>query len=87
VVTVPARRSTLSVSATEDAWVQVAIDGGAPVEASLRPGDRVSWQGGRFVLVVGNAGGVSLELDGVLQPPLGESGRRVIVRLPRPPGQ
>ena len=79
------RRSTLSVSATEEAWVQVIIDGGAPVEASLRPGDRVSWQGASFDIVVGNAGGVLLELDGVRQPPLGESGRRVELRLPRRP--
>lgn len=82
---VATRRSTLSLSATEDAWVQVVIDGGAPVEASLRPGDRVSWQGGSFEIVVGNAGGVSVELDGVRQPPLGESGRRVELRLPRQP--
>lgn len=87
VATVPERRSTLAFSATEDTWLQVTIDGGAPVEASLRPGDRVSWQGGRFDVVVGNAGGVTVEFDGVAQPPLGESGRRVSLTLPRPQAQ
>jgi Domain of unknown function (DUF4115) len=63
--------------------VQVSIDGAAPVEATLMPGDRASWRGSTFEIVVSNAGGVSLDLDGVRQGPLGESGRRVALRLPR----
>jgi hypothetical protein len=83
----PARLSTLAAVATEETWVQVTIDGGQSVEALLRPGERASWRGGRFDIVVGNAGGVTIELDGVIQPPLGDSGQKASLTLPRSPSQ
>jgi transcriptional regulator with XRE-family HTH domain len=79
-----ARVSTLTVAAAETTVVQVAIDGGTPVEAMLNPGDRASWRGSTFDIVLSNAGGVTLDLDGVRHGSLGESGRRVSLRLPRP---
>jgi hypothetical protein len=67
--------------------VRVSIDGEPAREATLISGDRLSWQGSTFEIVADNAGGVLVELDGVPQPPLGESGRQATIRLPRPPSQ
>lgn len=75
----------LSLAASEPTWVQVMIDGGRTKEAILQPGERITWAAEReFRLTVGNAGGVSVALNGEPVGPLGPSGRVRTLVLPRP---
>src|SRR3989344_4011959 len=75
----------LSIAASEPSWLQVTIDGGQPKEAILQPGERITWAAEReFRLTVGNAGGVSVSLNGEPVGPLGPSGRVRTLVLPRP---
>jgi cytoskeleton protein RodZ len=79
---------TLVARAHESTWVWVRPEDGAVQLEVLEPGTVREWRSpGRFTVTVGNAGGLSLELDGVALPPLGDRGQ--VVRdllLPREPG-
>lgn len=79
-----AENHTLSVTATDVAWVKIRIDSGEPFEVYLRPGESVSWKAKEmFSLIVGNAGGVDLSYDGRKMPPLGKAGEVVSLKLPK----
>ena len=66
----------LDLEATELSWVVVQIDGGSPQEALLRPGEKARWKGqDQFILTLGNAGGVKVELNGKPLKPFGPSGK------------
>lgn len=66
----------LDLEAMELSWVVVQVDGGSPHEALMRPGERIRWKAAdRFVLTLGNAGGVRVELNGMPQGPFGPSGK------------
>jgi transcriptional regulator with XRE-family HTH domain len=81
----PDPAQVLTIAASEPSWVQVMIDGGQPKEAILQPGERITWAAEReFRLTVGNAGGVSVALNGEPVGPLGPSGRVRTLVLPRP---
>ncbi|HEV8676187.1 MAG TPA: helix-turn-helix domain-containing protein [Methylomirabilota bacterium] len=74
----PPLSHVLLVRAHDATWVQVRPDDGAVSEALLQPGTVREWRGTeRFTITLGNAGGVSLELDGVLLPPIGNRGEVV----------
>ncbi|MFQ5441335.1 MAG: helix-turn-helix domain-containing protein [Thermodesulfobacteriota bacterium] len=74
----------LSITASEDVWIQTALDGGEPFEVLLKEGESVEWKAkDNFSLVIGNAAGVSLTMDGWEFPRLGERGK--VVRLSLPP--
>jgi cytoskeleton protein RodZ len=69
----PAQR--LVVKALEPTWIRIQMDGGRTVEELLPAGAAREWSAEkRFVLTVGNAGGISLELNGRALPPVGASG-------------
>lgn len=78
----------LLMRAVELTWVRVQLDGGAAVEELLQAGAVREWTASkRFVLTVGNAGGIELELNGQRLAPLGSRG--AVVReliLPAEPG-
>ena len=60
-------------------WVVIRSDEDNPREVLLQPGEVVRWQArDRFLLTLGNAGGVEVRLNGELQGPYGETG--VVVR-------
>jgi len=66
----------LDLEAVEVSWVVVQADGASPHEALLRPGERMRWTAAeRFMLTLGNAGGVRVELNGKPQGPFGPSGK------------
>ncbi len=66
----------LGLEALELSWVVVQVDDSSPHEALLRPGERATWTASdRFILTLGNAGGVRVELNGVPQGPFGASGQ------------
>jgi cytoskeleton protein RodZ len=68
-------RSRLVARATEPTWVRVQMDDGSVVQELLPAGATREWVSERrFVLTVGNAGGLVLELNGRPIPPLGARG-------------
>ncbi|MBI3607514.1 MAG: helix-turn-helix domain-containing protein [Nitrospirae bacterium] len=74
----------LTIAATETSWVQVTIDGLQQKEALLQPGEHVTWEAEHdFRLTVGNAGGVSVALNGQPVDSLGPSGRVRTLVLPK----
>lgn len=74
----------LMAKASEPTWMAVNIDGEKKHEVLFKPGEVARWTAKeRFVLTIGNAGGVELELDGAPLPKLGASGQ-VIRRLVLP---
>ena len=75
---------TLHFKASEPTWIRVVIDGKDIKERLLRPGDEVEWRAERgFFVVIGNAGGVEVSLDGRSLGVLGESGQVLRMSLPR----
>ncbi len=55
----------LTIQASEATWVFVQIDGKEVREALLQANDKVNWRGKeKFLLKLGNAGGVSVSLNG-----------------------
>lgn len=74
----------LQASAKEATWIRVLIDGQSPKEMILQPGQSASWSSDSiFVITLGNAGGVTLTVDGQELPPLGKSGQVLRnIRLP-----
>ncbi|MBI3455155.1 MAG: helix-turn-helix domain-containing protein [Candidatus Rokubacteria bacterium] len=68
----------LVMRANETTWVRVRPEEGAASQELLQPGSVREWRStGRFTVTVGNAGGVSLELDGMALPRLGNHGEVV----------
>lgn len=74
----------LVIKALEATWVRVQADEGHVAEELLPPGASREWAAERrFLLTIGNAGGVELTLNGKALPPLGAKGS-VIQRLELP---
>ena len=68
-------RARLIARATEPTWVRVQMDDGSVVQELLPAGATREWVSNkRFILTVGNAGGLALELNGQPIPPLGARG-------------
>ena len=71
-VTAPYR---LVARASELTWIRVRTSDGRITEGTIPPGQTREWtSSGPFRLIVGNAGGLILELNGQRLPPLGASG-------------
>lgn len=69
----------LEIRTLELTWIVIRSDENDPKEALLRPGEIEQWRArDRFLLTLGNAGGVEVRLNGELQGPFGETG--VVVR-------
>jgi cytoskeleton protein RodZ len=76
----------LRIVATEATWLSVAVDDQPKREFLLQPGEIRIWTAATgFTLTVGNAGGITVSLDGHELPPLGRSGQ-VVRNLRLPPG-
>jgi cytoskeleton protein RodZ len=74
----------LVVKAVEPTWIRVQIDDSRVVEELLTAGAQREWTSDRrFVLTIGNAGGIEVVLNGRPLPPLGARGA-VIHRLSLP---
>jgi cytoskeleton protein RodZ len=71
----------------EPTWIRVRMEDGRLSEETIPAGESREWvSNAPFVVTVGNAGGVSLELNGEKLPPLGGKGV-VVPRLVLPPTQ
>jgi len=65
----------LELEALEITWVVVRSDDREPHEALLQPGERALWRAhDRFLITLGNAGGVKVTLNGEPRGPFGEHG-------------
>ncbi|HSE03514.1 MAG TPA: helix-turn-helix domain-containing protein [Methylomirabilota bacterium] len=74
----------LAVKAHDETWIRVQPDEGRPIEELLPAGASREWSAERrFLVTIGNAGGVELTLNGKILPPLGPKGA-VIQRLELP---
>ena len=68
-------RLRLVARTTEPTWVRVQTDDGGVVQELLPAGATREWVSARrFIVTVGNAGGIALELNGQPLPPLGPRG-------------
>jgi cytoskeleton protein RodZ len=69
----------------ENTWVQAMIDEQNRQEYSFKAGETISWtMDNKIRLLIGNAGGVDLYLDGEQLKSLGNSGQVVDITLPLP---
>lgn len=74
----------LRITAVEETWISIGIDDEPRKSVMLRPGESRTWNAASgFGLTVGNAGGITVALDGKELPPLGRSGDVVRVQLPK----
>jgi cytoskeleton protein RodZ len=81
----PVGSHRLVLRATEPTWVRIQMDDGPVAEELLPTGAVREWTAARrFVLTVGNAGGLEVDFNGRRIPPLGARGA-VIQRLVLPP--
>jgi D-alanyl-D-alanine carboxypeptidase len=66
---------TLKIRAKEQTWITLMIDGKQEPDITLAANEQRQWQAkDRFVLWTGNAGGIEVYFNGVLQPALGKQG-------------
>lgn len=74
----------LRVSAAQETWFSLGIDDEPKRNIILQPGESRSWTAARaFTLTIGNAGGITVAIDGRELPPLGRAGHVVRnLRLP-----
>lgn len=74
----------LVVRAIEPTWIRVQVDEGQVAEELMQVGAVREWTAAKkFVITVGNAGGLEVDLNGRRMPPLGAKGA-VIQRLVLP---
>ena len=74
---------TLAVTAVERTWFRVTIDKNTSKELILNPGKRAVFKAHEtFELLIGNAAGLQIELDGQQVPVQGKSGKVVSLTLP-----
>jgi cytoskeleton protein RodZ len=68
----------LTVQAIERSWISVVVDDGVTKEFSLHPEDKITLEAEKkFLLNIGNAGGVQLTLNGKPMGPYGKKGEIV----------
>lgn len=78
-----APKHVLAISAKEDSWVKVIIDNGTPSEHALKAGDRLKLEAQTgFNLLIGNAGGMVMNLDNKPVQVPGKRGEIVNIHLP-----
>jgi hypothetical protein len=73
----------LTISAQQDGWIKVSIDQGTPSEHTLKAGGQVKLEAQTsFNLLIGNAAGIRLNLDGKPVHVPGKRGEVVNLHLP-----
>lgn len=73
----------LTASVLEKTWIRVFVDGENPKEYIFNPGSNPVWRASEgFELLIGNAGGIELKLNGQEIKKLGSPGQVVHLNLP-----
>jgi cytoskeleton protein RodZ len=76
-------RLLLHIKASEETWVKVIVDNRNANEYTLKPGDRLALEASLgYNLLIGNAGGLSLTLNGEPVEVPGRSGQVVTIQIP-----
>ncbi len=76
-------RYRLEIVCDEDTWLKIIVDDAPAEEYFLKPGDTLQLAANsNYNLLIGNAGGVSVQLDGQPVPVPGKSGQVVNLQLP-----
>ena len=70
------------MEARELTWLRVTADNNPPYEILLQPGEKIEREASRFIVVVGNAGGIDITFQGKSLGDLGEQGQVVHLKLP-----
>jgi len=74
---------TLEIVCHEDTWLKVIADDARATEHNLKPGETIELKANTmFNVLIGNAGGVSVQLNGKPVPVSGTSGQVVNLQLP-----
>ncbi len=74
---------TLDIGATELSWLKIIEDYNPPYEVLLRPGEKLTRKAQeKFIVFIGNAGGVNVKFQGESIGPLGEHGKVIRLILP-----
>ena len=72
----------ITMEAREMTWLKVTADSNPPYEILLQPGEKIEREASRFIVVVGNAGGIDIIFQGKSLGNLGERGQVVHLKLP-----
>ena len=71
------------IDTVEETWMKIVVDNREPKEYNLFPGDQIELEAtDSYTLLIGNAGGVKLRLNGKLLDIGGKSGQVTKVTLP-----
>jgi cytoskeletal protein RodZ len=78
----PVQLLRLEFEALDQCWISIDNDRGPVVRRLLEPGEAQAFSAAEeFFIVVGNAGGVQLKINGKRAKPLGETGEVVRIRI------
>ncbi|MEN8806392.1 MAG: RodZ domain-containing protein [Desulfobacterales bacterium] len=78
-----ANKLRLTIDTIEETWLKIIVDDQQAKQYRLNPGDHIELEGSRnFNLLIGNAGGIRLGLNGKAVPLSGKSGQVVNIQLP-----
>ena len=72
----------ITMEARELTWLRVTADDDPPYEILLQPGEKIERDASRFIIDVGNAGGIDITFQGRSLGNLGEQGQVVHLKLP-----
>ena len=72
----------ITMEARELTWLRVTGDNNPPYEILLQPGEKIERDASRFIIDVGNAGGIDITFQGKSLGNLGERGQVVHLKLP-----
>ena len=76
------RKVNVSITAHADSWIEVTADGRTVFTGTLKPNESREISGNDMVkLVAGNAGGITVSLNGRTLDPLGAAGQVKVLRL------
>lgn len=78
----PAGTYPLTILAKELTWVRVKAGQEPPQDVLLKPGEKIERTGSKFVIDLGNAGGVSIDFQGKSLGEIGKRGHVVHLKLP-----
>ncbi len=80
------KKYILEIEATEVTWLKIAEDLRPNEEVLMKPGEKITREASeKFIVYIGNAGGVNVSFQGKPLGPLGEHGK--VIRLILPPKQ
>ena len=72
----------ITMEAKELTWLRITADQNPPYQILMKPGEKIQKSASRFVIDVGNAGGIDIEFQGKSLGNLGERGQVVHLKLP-----